>query len=335
MLAALVRAEARFLVVGAHALAVHGLPRATGDLDVWIASDATNAARVWSAIVHFGAPVAAMGVSLDDLTHPDTGRSDRRSPAPDRHPDLDQRGRVRRGVARPRDARGGAPLDTLPRPRGARAQQAGERSHEGQGGPRSPRRSRLTAPAIDCSGVSLEAGQTLARYRITAAIGAGGMGEVYRATRHDARSRRRHQGAACARWRRTPNAWRASSARRKLLASLNHPNIAHVYGFESATLPDGSTAHFLAMELVEGEDLADRLQRGADPRRRGARHREADRRGARGSPRARHRPPRPEARERQDHARRQGEGPRLRAREGLRGRRVDARRVPDSPTRRR
>jgi hypothetical protein len=42
----------------------------------------------------------------------------------------------------------------------------------------------------------------------------------------------------------------------KLLASLNHPGIAHLYGFEAARLADGSTAHVLAMELVEGEDLA-------------------------------------------------------------------------------
>ena len=51
----------------------------------------------------------------------------------------------------------------------------------------------------------------------------------------------------------------------KLLASLNHPNIAHVYGFESASLEDGSKVHFLAMELVEGEDLGERLKRGAIP----------------------------------------------------------------------
>jgi serine/threonine protein kinase/WD40 repeat protein len=51
----------------------------------------------------------------------------------------------------------------------------------------------------------------------------------------------------------------------KLLASLNHSNIAHVYGFESTKLQDGSTVHFLAMELVEGEDLAERLKRGAVP----------------------------------------------------------------------
>jgi Tol biopolymer transport system component/tRNA A-37 threonylcarbamoyl transferase component Bud32 len=52
----------------------------------------------------------------------------------------------------------------------------------------------------------------------------------------------------------------------KLLASLNHPNIAHVYGFENATLEDGtSSLHFLAMELVEGEDLSARLERGRIP----------------------------------------------------------------------
>ena len=51
----------------------------------------------------------------------------------------------------------------------------------------------------------------------------------------------------------------------RLLAALNHPNIAQVYGFESASLPGGPAAHFLAMELVEGEDLAERLKRGAIP----------------------------------------------------------------------
>jgi len=71
LLAALLTAEARFLVVGAHALAVHGVPRATGDLDVWIAADPVNAERVWSALRSFGAPVAAMGVSREDLTRPD------------------------------------------------------------------------------------------------------------------------------------------------------------------------------------------------------------------------------------------------------------------------
>ena len=51
----------------------------------------------------------------------------------------------------------------------------------------------------------------------------------------------------------------------KLLASLNHTNIAHVYGFEKTTFDTGPTPHFLAMELVEGEDLAERLKRGPVP----------------------------------------------------------------------
>ena len=68
LLAALLEAGARFLVVGAHAMAVHGVPRATGDLDVWIASDGPNAERVWAALLRFGAPVAAMGVRREDLT---------------------------------------------------------------------------------------------------------------------------------------------------------------------------------------------------------------------------------------------------------------------------
>jgi Tol biopolymer transport system component len=51
----------------------------------------------------------------------------------------------------------------------------------------------------------------------------------------------------------------------RMLAALNHPNIAHVYGFESTALDDGSAISFLAMELVPGEDLAERLTRGAIP----------------------------------------------------------------------
>ncbi len=55
VLVALLGADARFLVVGAHAMAVHGVPRATQDLDVWIESSEENAGRVWDALVDFGA----------------------------------------------------------------------------------------------------------------------------------------------------------------------------------------------------------------------------------------------------------------------------------------
>jgi hypothetical protein len=68
LLAALLSVQARFLVVGAHALAVHGVPRATGDLDVWIDRDQANADKVWEGLVRFGAPLEALGFSRSDLT---------------------------------------------------------------------------------------------------------------------------------------------------------------------------------------------------------------------------------------------------------------------------
>ena len=62
-------AKAKFLVVGAYALAVHGTPRATGDIDVWIEPTPKNARRVYSALQSFGAPLTEL--SVDDLTTPD------------------------------------------------------------------------------------------------------------------------------------------------------------------------------------------------------------------------------------------------------------------------
>ncbi len=70
LLAALSRQGASYLVVGAHAMAVHGVPRATGDLDIWVRPDAANAERVLRALVDFGAPVEAMGVTARDLSVP-------------------------------------------------------------------------------------------------------------------------------------------------------------------------------------------------------------------------------------------------------------------------
>ena len=107
-------------------------------------------------------------------------------------------------------------------------------------------------------------GQTLSHYRITAPLGAGGMGEVYRAT-DTTLGRDVAIKVFPAEVAQDPERLSRFEREAKLLASLNHPNIAHVYGFENATLADGSVAHFLAMELVEGEDLEERLQRGRVP----------------------------------------------------------------------
>ncbi|MEX1015386.1 MAG: hypothetical protein WDZ31_01475 [Phycisphaeraceae bacterium] len=69
MLGALKSADAEFLVVGAHALAAHGRPRATGDLDIWIDPTPDNVQRVWSALLAFGAPLDLL--SPDDFLQPD------------------------------------------------------------------------------------------------------------------------------------------------------------------------------------------------------------------------------------------------------------------------
>ena len=99
----------------------------------------------------------------------------------------------------------------------------------------------------------LAAGTRLGPYELLSAIGAGGMGEVYRAT--DTNLRRpvaikvlpaslASDPARLARFQREA----------EVLASLNHPNIAAIHGLERA---NGTTA--LVMELVEGPTLADRL----------------------------------------------------------------------------
>jgi len=70
MLSALCGADAEFLIVGAHALAAHGIPRATGDLDIWVNPTRANAERVLNALTAFGAPLADL--TIDDLIKPDT-----------------------------------------------------------------------------------------------------------------------------------------------------------------------------------------------------------------------------------------------------------------------
>jgi len=70
IVAELVRAEARFLIVGAHALGLHGVARATADLDLWIEPSQENVDRVWRALAAFGAPMESLGIQPADLTRP-------------------------------------------------------------------------------------------------------------------------------------------------------------------------------------------------------------------------------------------------------------------------
>ena len=107
--------------------------------------------------------------------------------------------------------------------------------------------------------MALNSGTRLGSYEIVALLGAGGMGEVYRA-----RDTKLGREVAI---KVLPEAWafdadRAARFEREaqVLASLNHPHIATLYGTDQS---DGR--HFLVMELVEGETLAERLQRGPLP----------------------------------------------------------------------
>jgi hypothetical protein len=68
LLRAFVGADVRFLIVGAYALAIHGRPRATGDLDIWVEPTPDNAARVMRGLAAFGAPLAS--VTEADFTAP-------------------------------------------------------------------------------------------------------------------------------------------------------------------------------------------------------------------------------------------------------------------------
>jgi hypothetical protein len=64
MLSALNAEGVEFLLVDGYALAAHGLPRATGDLDIWVSPSPDNALRTWRALARFGAP-------LDQVTEDD------------------------------------------------------------------------------------------------------------------------------------------------------------------------------------------------------------------------------------------------------------------------
>ena len=107
--------------------------------------------------------------------------------------------------------------------------------------------------------MALTPGTTLGPYSVTAKIGEGGMGEVYRA-----RDTKLNRDVAL---KVLPDAFASDPDRlarfqreAQVLASLNHPNIAAIYGLEES---DGIRA--LVLELVEGPTLADRIKQGPIP----------------------------------------------------------------------
>ncbi|MBN2575895.1 MAG: hypothetical protein JXP73_15115 [Deltaproteobacteria bacterium] len=70
LLRAFADADVEFLVVGAYALSFHGAPRASGDIDIFVKPCSENAAKIWRALLAFGAPVSAAGVVQADFEKP-------------------------------------------------------------------------------------------------------------------------------------------------------------------------------------------------------------------------------------------------------------------------
>jgi Tol biopolymer transport system component len=104
--------------------------------------------------------------------------------------------------------------------------------------------------------MSLQPGQSLGHYRVTAILGAGGMGEVYLALDENLG---RNVAIKVLPEELATDAERLARLKREaqLLASLNHPNIAAIHGLE-----EEAGRPFLVLELVEGQNLAERLKRG-------------------------------------------------------------------------
>ncbi len=109
--------------------------------------------------------------------------------------------------------------------------------------------------------MALTPGTRLGVYEVTAQIGEGGMGQVYRATDTKLKRQVAHQDPARLSLAADHDRLARFQREAEVLASLNHPNIAaHLRPGRSAT---ASSA--LVMELVEGEDLSQRIARGAIP----------------------------------------------------------------------
>jgi serine/threonine protein kinase/Tol biopolymer transport system component len=105
----------------------------------------------------------------------------------------------------------------------------------------------------------LSAGTKLGTYEVTAHLGSGGMGEVYQA--HDSKLGRDVAIKVLPeQFARDPERLARFQREAKMLAALNHPNIAAIYGLEQS----GNT-HYLVMELVPGQTLAERIRGGAIP----------------------------------------------------------------------
>ena len=112
--------------------------------------------------------------------------------------------------------------------------------------------------------MSLEVGERLGPYEIRSALGSGGMGEVYRA-RDPRLGREVAVKILPEEFARDADRLARFEREARLLAALNHPGIAAIHEVSETQGKGGTPLHYLVMELVEGETLAERIARGPLP----------------------------------------------------------------------
>src|SRR5438093_3506283 len=107
--------------------------------------------------------------------------------------------------------------------------------------------------------MSITPGTRIGPYHVQSPLGAGGMGVVFRA--HDTKLKRDVALKLLPdHFADDPDRLSRFQREAQVLASLNHPNIAHIYGLE-----ESANKRCIVMELVEGETLQERLKRGRIP----------------------------------------------------------------------
>ena len=178
----------------------------------------------------------------------------------------------------------------------------------------------VAAHALARASDTIATGHVIGGYTILSRLGAGGMGEVYRA--RDTKLGREVAIKILPRlFAADPERLARFEREARMLASLNHPHIAAIYGLEDM---DGYASARPRAGRGRDAGRADR-RAGRSPLAEALTIAQPDRRSARSRAREGHRPPRSEARQHQDHARRRRQGARLRSGEGGCGQRAGSR----------
>ncbi len=120
---------------------------------------------------------------------------------------------------------------------------------------------RETRPTRTLSQPLLAPGQVVGGYEVSALIGRGGMGEVYKARQLSMDREVALKILSPRLALKDPSFAKRFVEEARAAGKLNHPNIIHVHDVSTATLPDGAAVHFFSMEFIDGESVQDLLDR--------------------------------------------------------------------------